>query len=329
VLLRRYRAVVRRLLETHWRPGGPRKVRPEPRKSCHARLTSAEKAVIIEACTTVLPELDALKVKGIKLSSTKSKKYLEARKQIIDAHNHLFLADDGVTQLSNKAINNRIKSWKKFRVVTIKGTPTLHIEKQTLETGVIGKRNTKEDATETCTVIVPDKESLGPLLHDCHTTLLNRKPGHHLSDTMFEVLRNKYAHINRDMCDTIVSCCPSCMSDLQSVPDKAKAGHTPVPSKRAMERVQIDLICLASALPDSNDGFKYILTVKDHFSAFVWLAALKTKQRTEVMHHLTLFFSLFGAPQIIPLSYVTQLSFICSSNNVYMLLCRCAPNHPK
>eukprot|EP01047_Picozoa_sp_COSAG01_P032108 COSAG01_NODE_2306_length_7946_cov_4.903148_12_plen_330_part_00 len=58
----------------------------------------------------------------------------------------------------------------------IKGTPTLHIEKQMLETGVIGKRNTEEDATQTCTVIVPDKESLGPLLYDCHTTLLNRKP---------------------------------------------------------------------------------------------------------------------------------------------------------
>ena len=39
LLLRRYRAVVRRLLETHWRPGGPRKVRPEPQKSCRARLT--------------------------------------------------------------------------------------------------------------------------------------------------------------------------------------------------------------------------------------------------------------------------------------------------
>ena len=39
LLLRRYRAVVRRLLETHWRPGGPRKVRPEPQMSCWARFT--------------------------------------------------------------------------------------------------------------------------------------------------------------------------------------------------------------------------------------------------------------------------------------------------
>ena len=39
LLLRRYRAVVTRLLEAHWRPGGPRKVRPEPQMSCCARLT--------------------------------------------------------------------------------------------------------------------------------------------------------------------------------------------------------------------------------------------------------------------------------------------------
>ena len=41
LLLRRYRAVVRRLLETHWRPGGPRKVRPEPQMSCCAHLMCA------------------------------------------------------------------------------------------------------------------------------------------------------------------------------------------------------------------------------------------------------------------------------------------------
>jgi hypothetical protein len=42
-----------------------------------------------------------------------------------------------------------------------------------------------------------------------------------------------------------------------------------------MERVQIDLIVLTSALPEHNDDFKYILTVKDHFSKYVWLRPLR------------------------------------------------------
>lgn len=155
------------------------------------------------------------------------------------------------------------------------------------------------DANEMCDVIVIDKESLGPLLYDCHTTLLKGLCGRHSADAMYEVLANKYAYVTRDLCAAFVTCCPDSIRAENVEPQKADAGHTPISSKRAMERVQIDLICLSSADPERNEDYKYILTVKDHFTGFVWLFGMKTKQRHEVVHHLRSVFTWFDVPQII------------------------------
>ena len=45
--------------------------------------------------------------------------------------------------------------------------------------------------------------------------------------------------------------------------------------------------------------YKYILTCKDHFSAFVWLFPLKSKTKVEVVRNLRMAFRWFGAPRIL------------------------------
>ena len=76
-------------------------------------------------------------------------------------------------------------------------------------------------------------------------------------------------------------------------------GHTPIISKYPGERIQIDLIILTSCNPLSNGGYKYILTVKDHFSTFVWLRKLKRKNKNAVFKKLKNIFRDFRAPDIL------------------------------
>ena len=76
-------------------------------------------------------------------------------------------------------------------------------------------------------------------------------------------------------------------------------GHTPIRSTYPGERIQIDLIVLTSCHPLVNSGYKYILTVKDHFSTFVWLRKLKRKNKNAVFNKLKNIFRDFRAPDIL------------------------------
>ena len=62
-----------------------------------------------------------------------------------------------------------------------------------------------------------------------------------------------------------------------------------------MERLQIDLIDFRHT-PDGH--FKWVLQVKDHFSKYTCLFALKSKEATEVADALATFLMCFGPPEI-------------------------------
>lgn len=63
-----------------------------------------------------------------------------------------------------------------------------------------------------------------------------------------------------------------------------------------MERIQIDLKEF-ELYEDANDGYRYVLTVVDHFSNFPWAFPLFTKQADEVALHLYNLFSEHGPPK--------------------------------
>ena len=72
----------------------------------------------------------------------------------------------------------------------------------------------------------------------------------------------------------------------------------PILSQGVMERLQIDLKEF-EFYEEENDGFKYMLTMVDHFSGFPWCFPLKTKTAEEVSLHLIQLFFQFGPPSIL------------------------------
>lgn len=65
-----------------------------------------------------------------------------------------------------------------------------------------------------------------------------------------------------------------------------------------MDRIQIDLKEY-TLYEDDNDGYKYQLTVVDHFSGFPWAFPLYTKTAAEVASHLMKLFLEYGPPNIL------------------------------
>ncbi len=50
---------------------------------------------------------------------------------------------------------------------------------------------------------------------------------------------------------------------------------------------------------EENDGFRYMLTVVDHFSGFPWAFPLRSKTAEEVAYHLVQLFLMIGPPRIL------------------------------
>jgi len=76
---------------------------------------------------------------------------------------------------------------------------------------------------------------------------------------------------------------------------KPPAGK-PIISIGFLTRLQVDLIDMRSA---SYDGYNFIMHVKDHFTKFSWLYALKSKEAIHVANNLRQLFYTFGPPKIL------------------------------
>ena len=96
----------------------------------------------------------------------------------------------------------------------------------------------------------------------------------------------------QELTRTFVTFCPTCSKD-QTFPT-TRAGTNPIVHTGPWRSVQIDLIDF-SKMPDNL--FKYVLSMKDHFSRFAVLRPLETKTHNEVARHLVETFSLFGVPK--------------------------------
>ena len=73
----------------------------------------------------------------------------------------------------------------------------------------------------------------------------------------------------------------------------------PVNAKAPMEKVQIDLVVFETNPSYGKDGtcYKYVLSVLDIFSRFLFLYPLESKKAEPVMDHLTDVFLKFGYPK--------------------------------
>ena len=86
-----------------------------------------------------------------------------------------------------------------------------------------------------------------------------------------------------------------CKNCLVNRPNHTRAPLQPIISSATLERVQMDLIDMRH---EPSDKFRWILHLKDHYSKFTSLYALKTKEAIEVAKKLEIFVAHYGPPQI-------------------------------
>ena len=91
-------------------------------------------------------------------------------------------------------------------------------------------------------------------------------------------------------------------------PSNTKAPLQPVIVERVMERLQIDLIDMRHS-PDGR--FKWILHIKDHFSKYTALFALRSKEASAVADKLADFLMFAGPPEIVQMDNGKEFKGVC------------------
>ena len=103
-----------------------------------------------------------------------------------------------------------------------------------------------------------------------------------------------------------------------------KAPLRPIKACKVQERHQVDLVSTAT-MPATIDGdtYKYILSVIDIFSRFLFLRPLQTKYSSEVAEHLLDIYNEHGPPEILQSDQGTEfkgvVKVICEALNVRII----------
>jgi hypothetical protein len=105
-------------------------------------------------------------------------------------------------------------------------------------------------------------------------------------------IQQKYYGIKREEIEFILKRCKNCALNR---PATTKAPLVPIVSRRAWERVQIDLIDMRH---EPSGQFKWILHIKDHFSKYTQLYPLKSKHAEPIAEAFALFIAAFLPPKI-------------------------------
>ena len=182
---------------------------------------------------------------------------------------------------ARKAAWKVLKKWETKNYVVLATTPN-----ETTKLGLIDGDSSKQ---------LVAKEDLAETLWQLHTCALG-VTSNHSARTSKQEKKENYIGITDRLVAFFVTCCED---SRWGPPKKPKPGNTPIRSTRVMERVQIDLIVLTSALPERNADYKYVLTIKDHFSKFVWLRPLRHKRVADVVAGLRGVFDEYGPPTIL------------------------------
>ena len=111
-----------------------------------------------------------------------------------------------------------------------------------------------------------------------------------------------------------------------------KAPLQPVNSKTVMDRHQIDLVDMKSlAVKEKSKSYRYVLSVLDVFSRYVWLRALSDKNAETVTEKLYKIYMDFGFPRIIQCDQGSEfkgfLKEMCKRMNIKLIYS--ASNHPQ
>ena len=136
---------------------------------------------------------------------------------------------------------------------------------------------------------IPFENEKPQLLELAHTKLLHQ--GRDRMITSIHTTGYSWYGITQD-CEDYISSCPSCpIPIMQKIPS--------ITTKQIIEehpraRYQIDTVLLAEGIKTEN--VKYLITIEDHFSKFLWAKTSKTKDAKSIQNALKTFFVLCGQP---------------------------------
>lgn len=112
------------------------------------------------------------------------------------------------------------------------------------------------------------------------------------------LLGKKYSGLSDKSVQNVLS--KSQLAQLLHVKFTNQAPSIPVRAKFCMQRLQVDLVDFSKmSSTDGNHRYRYVLSVLDVFSRYVWLRPLQTKSSEEVTHAFRKICMVFGLPQIV------------------------------
>lgn len=111
-----------------------------------------------------------------------------------------------------------------------------------------------------------------------------------------------------------------------------KAPLRPIHAKEIMDRHQIDLVDMKSLLvKEGAKTYRYILSILDAFSRYVWLRALQDKTTEAVSRKLYQIYNDFGTPRIIQCDQGSEfkgtVKTLCKQMNIKLIYS--SSNHPQ
>jgi hypothetical protein len=175
-----------------------------------------------------------------------------------------------------KKLNKKVYNWKKqYELKTIIINDELHY--------ILHKKAGKR--------IVHDEEVFD-IIADYH-----EQNGHKKARSMWNCLKDTYSNISESICHLFVETCPIC----QQVPAKKpqhKGAKNPIRSNHFRDRIQADLIDYRSDPKDDHNNvtMKWLLVVKDHYTKFTYLRAIRSKQGEVVACELDHLSGFIGFP---------------------------------
>lgn len=118
---------------------------------------------------------------------------------------------------------------------------------------------------------------------------------HHGWVRTYKLIEEKHAGISQNSVREFIKNCDVC-SKFTMVTKKPRL--QPILSSGVLDRIQIDLKEY-TLYEEDNYGYKYQLTIIDHFSCFPWAIPQFTKTKEETAYNLIQLFFLIGAPRIL------------------------------
>ncbi|KAG7341806.1 integrase core domain containing protein [Nitzschia inconspicua] len=132
-------------------------------------------------------------------------------------------------------------------------------------------------------------------IHECHAV----RAKHAKQNASMEVVKERYGNITRQMVNTFIDMCPTCLR-RPPVIKPLKGAARPIYSNNFRDRFQIDLIDMQDKPKRDDRGVicRWILVLKDHFTKLTYCEPIPRKRPKHVVQVLSRIFGFIGSPKV-------------------------------